>query len=66
MGALYNGLGAKSVEASLKNFLYFYAYELLFKAVKARNIKINTTINLLIGYWAGILNMCCREFVRVF
>lgn len=58
---LYNGLGAKSTEAACKNFVYFFAYELLFKAVKRRNIKISTAINLLIGYWAGILNMCCRR-----
>ncbi|CAD7964590.1 unnamed protein product [Amoebophrya sp. A120] len=57
--ALYRGLGAKTIETASKNFLYFYAYEILVKIIKAREMEMTTLMNLQVGYWAGVANMLC-------
>ncbi|CAD7957638.1 unnamed protein product [Amoebophrya sp. A25] len=57
--SLYRGLGAKASETALKNFIYFYAYEILVKIAKARGMKMTTLNNLIVGYVAGVANMVC-------
>merc|ERR1719424_8 len=51
---LYAGVGAKSAEVGMKNFAYFYIYDKLNQAAKARNVRLTTMVNLFLGYLAGV------------
>lgn len=53
VAGLYRGSSAKCFETGSKNFVYFYIYDALSRAVK-QHIRINTAVNLVLGYFAGV------------
>jgi len=49
----YRGLNSKNIEASTKNFVFFYLYDWILSIAKQRGIRISTVWNLTLGYIAG-------------
>lgn len=52
--AFYRGLAAKCYETGLKNFVYFYLYDALLRETKHYGFSIGTTLNLVLGFVAGV------------
>eukprot|EP00747_Dinoflagellata_sp_TGD_P195888 gnl/TRDRNA2_/TRDRNA2_65225_c0_seq1.p1 gnl/TRDRNA2_/TRDRNA2_65225_c0~~gnl/TRDRNA2_/TRDRNA2_65225_c0_seq1.p1 ORF type:complete len:364 (+),score=47.22 gnl/TRDRNA2_/TRDRNA2_65225_c0_seq1:79-1092(+) len=50
---LFCGVSAKCAETGSKNFVYFYLYDGLITAAKART-EISMAVNLILGYIAGV------------
>jgi len=55
--ALYAGVGAQCCEEAVENFVFFYLYTALTGAAKRRLDFINTSLNLVLGYIAGVGTM---------
>eukprot|EP00811_Abedinium_folium_P000330 NODE_10301_length_1362_cov_3.435628.p1 GENE.NODE_10301_length_1362_cov_3.435628~~NODE_10301_length_1362_cov_3.435628.p1 ORF type:complete len:358 (-),score=101.33 NODE_10301_length_1362_cov_3.435628:288-1262(-) len=50
---LFIGVGTKCSENGLKNFIFFYFYDLLLTMAKRRT-AITTPVNIAVGYFAGV------------
>jgi solute carrier family 25 (peroxisomal adenine nucleotide transporter), member 17 len=57
LGALFTGVGAKSLHALIQNFIYFYTYEWLKDSARLLGFRQSTASNITLGVAAGLTNL---------